>query len=152
MERRDFVKASALAGIGALVLPNSVFAGQLPKNRKVRLGFIAVGYRGQSHLEEMMKRDDVEIIALADPEPRMMKDALSLVNKAGRKEPAVYSNGDEDYRNLLQRDDIDAVFVSSPWEWHLKHGIDAMKAGKIVGMEVCGAMKLSDCWDFVKTY
>ena len=152
MERRDFVKASTLAGIGALVLPNSLFAGQLPTDRKVRLGFIAVGYRGQSHLEEMMKRDDVEIIALADPEPRMMKDALSLVLRAGRKEPAVYGDGDEDYKNLLQRDDIDAVFVSSPWEWHLKHGIDAMKAGKIVGMEVCGAMKLSDCWEFVKTY
>lgn len=152
MERRDFVKASTLAGIGALVLPNSLFAGQLPTDRKVRLGFIAVGYRGQSHLEEMMKRDDVEIIALADPEPRMMKDALSLVLRAGRKEPAVYGNGEEDYKNLLQRDDIDAVFVSSPWEWHMKHGIDAMKAGKIVGMEVCGAMKLSDCWEFVKTY
>ena len=152
MERRDFVKASTLAGIGALVLPNSLFAGQLPTDRKVRLGFIAVGYRGQSHLEEMMKRDDVEIIALADPEPRMMRDALSLVLRAGRKEPAVYGNGDEDYKNLLKRDDIDAIFVSSPWEWHLKHGIDAMKAGKIVGMEVCGAMKLSDCWEFVKTY
>jgi predicted dehydrogenase len=114
MERRDFVKASTLAGIGALVLPNSLFAGQLPTDRKVRLGFIAVGYRGQSHLEEMMKRDDVEIIALADPEPRMMRDALSLVLRAGRKEPVVYGNGDEDYKNLLQRDDIDAVFVSSP--------------------------------------
>lgn len=152
MERRNFVKASALAGIGALILPNSLFAGNLSQNKKVRLGFIAVGYRGQSHLEEMLKRTDVEIIAFADPDPNMMADALKLVEKAGRPVPAVYGNGEEDYQRLLQRDDIDAVFVASPWEWHLRHGVDAMKAGKIVGMEVCGAMKLSDCWEFVKTY
>lgn len=152
MERRNFVKASTLAGIGALILPQSIFAGQLSENKKVRLGFVAVGYRGQSHLEEMLKRSDVEIIAFADPDPKMMADALRLVEKSGRNAPAVYGNGDEDYKNLLNREDIDAVFVSSPWEWHLRHGIDAMKAGKIVGMEVCGAMKLSDCWEFVKTY
>ena len=152
MERRNFVKASALAGIGALIVPNSLFAGQLSEDKKVRLGFIAVGYRGQSHLEEMLKRTDVEIIAFADPDPNMMADALKLVEKSGRKAPAVYGNGQEDYKNLLKRDDIDAVFVASPWEWHLQHGVDAMKAGKIVGMEVCGAMKLSDCWEFVKTY
>ena len=51
MERRDFVKASALAGIGSLVLPNTVFAGNDVNTRKVRLGFIAVGYRGQSHID-----------------------------------------------------------------------------------------------------
>ena len=55
MERRDFVKASALAGIGSLVLPNTVFAGNDVNTRKVRLGFIAVGYRGQSHIDEMLK-------------------------------------------------------------------------------------------------
>ena len=41
------------------------------------------------------------------------------------------------------------MFIASPWEWHAPQGIDAMNAGKIVGMEVCGAVKLQDCWDFV---
>jgi hypothetical protein len=49
----------------------------------------------------------------------------------------------------LKRNDIDAVFVSSPWEWHLPHGVEALEAGKIVAMEVCGAGKLQDCWDYV---
>lgn len=66
--------------------------------------------------------------------------------------PAEYTNGKLDYQNLLKRDDIDAVIVSSPWEWHLPLGIDAMNAGKIVGMEVGGAVKLQDCWDFVNTH
>jgi hypothetical protein len=96
MERRDFVKASALAGIGSLVLPNTVFAGNDGITRKVRLGFIAVGYRGQSHIDEMLKRDDIEIVALADPEPRMMNDALRLIEKAGKPKHEIYPHGEED--------------------------------------------------------
>jgi hypothetical protein len=50
----------------------------------VRLGFIAVGLRGQTHLEEMLKRDDVEIVAMADPDKKMMA-AQSLVLKYKRE-------------------------------------------------------------------
>jgi hypothetical protein len=81
----------------------------------------------------------------------MIAMAQELVKKYNKKAPAEYSNGKTDYQNLLKRDDIDAVIVASPWEWHLPQGIDAMNAGKIVGMEVCGAIKLQDCWDFVNT-
>jgi len=152
MDRRKFVKTSSILGMGALILPNSLFAQHRDKIKKVRLGFIAVGYRGQSHMEEMLKRKDVEIVALADPDPRMMADAQKLLEKHGHPKAKEYGDGDYDYRNLLKRNDIDAVFVSSPWEWHLAHGTEAMRAGKIVGMEVCGAMRLEDCWEFVKTY
>ena len=73
------------------------------------------------------------------------------MNKYGKTPAAEYGNGDYHYREMLQRDDIDAVIVSSPWEWHARHGCDAMRAGKIVGMEVCGAMTLGECWDYVRT-
>ncbi|MEY3087531.1 MAG: hypothetical protein RLZ93_1457, partial [Bacteroidota bacterium] len=144
MQRRTFLQQTSIAA-AALALPQFVGAFQPSIKSKVRLGFIATGFRGQTHIEEMLKRIDVEIIALADPDPRMIKDALALIEKAGLPAPAVYQNGPNDYLQLLARTDIDAVFVSSPWEWHLAHGIAAMKAGKIVGMEVGGAMKLEDC-------
>ena len=152
MDRRNFVKTSSVLGMGALILPNSLFAYDKMPKRKVRLGFIATGLRGQSHIAEMLKRDDVEIVAFADPEQRMLDDAQKIVVAAGRKKAVEYSNGDYDYRNLLKRDDIDAVFICSPWEWHLAHGTEAMRAGKIVGMEVCGAMSLDECWEYVKVY
>jgi predicted dehydrogenase len=41
---------------------------------------------------------------------------------------------------------------TSPWEWHLPHGVDAMHAGKIVGIEVAGAIKLQDCRNFVNVH
>lgn len=119
------------------------------QKNKIRLGFIAVGLRGQTHLEEMCKRDDVEIVAMADPDKKMMAMAQSKVLKYKRKAPKEYTNGPYDYRNMLKQTDIDAVFVSSPWEWHLPHGVEAMEAGKAVAMEVSGAVQLQDCWDFV---
>jgi predicted dehydrogenase len=152
MHRRDFVKSSSLLSMGALILPGSLFAFQSKTYQKVRIGLIGVGFRGQSHLGELLKRDDIEIIAMADPDPIMMDAAQKIVAKANAPSVTEYSSGDYNYRNLLRRKDIDAVIISSPWEWHLKHGIESMRAGKIVGMEVCGAMELSDCWDYVKTY
>ncbi|MFM6964086.1 MAG: Gfo/Idh/MocA family protein, partial [Sphingomonadales bacterium] len=128
MKRREFIHKTSLLGAGTLLLPQQVLPFDAGSKSKVRLGFIATGFRGQTHIEEMLKRSDVEIIALADPNPRMVNAALALIEKAGWPKPAVYQNGPTDYLNLLERTDIDAVFVSSPWEWHLPHGIAAMKA------------------------
>lgn len=149
--RRDFLKQTALAGAGMVLLPSALTGATNNDVVKVRIGMIAVGLRGQLHLSEMLKRNDVEVVAMADPDKQMMAMAQKLVKEFGKKAPVEYSNGKYDYKNLLKRDDIDAVIVSSPWEWHLAHGVDAMNAGKIVGMEVCGAIKLQDCWDFVNT-
>lgn len=150
-DRRKFLKQTTLAGAGIALLqsPLKVFAAE--KSPGVRIGMIAVGLRGQLHLSEMLKRDDVEVIAMADPDKQMMAMAQNLVKQFGKKAPVEYSNGNYDYKNLLGRDDIDAVIIASPWEWHAPQGIDAMNAGKIVGIEVCGAIKLQDCWDFVNT-
>ena len=151
LNRRKFIKDAAITGAGIIFLANAVEAYGTVKMDKVRIGMIAVGLRGQLHLEEMLKRNDVEIIAMADPDKNMMAMARALVKKYGKKGPAEYSNGKLDYQNLLKRNDIDAVFIASPWEWHAVQGIDAMNAGKIAGMEVCGAIKLQDCWDLVNT-
>lgn len=148
-DRREFIKKSFLSGATLSLANVDLKAFAEEKATKVRLGFIAVGLRGQTHLEEMLKRDDVEIVALADPDKKMMAAAQSLILKYKRKAPKEYSNGPHDYRNLLKHTDIDAVFIASPWEWHLAHGVEAMEAGKKVAMEVCGAVKLQDCWDFV---
>jgi hypothetical protein len=148
-DRREFIKKSFLSGATLSLTNLDLKTLAEEKATKVRLGFIAVGLRGQTHLGEMLKRNDVEIVAMADPDKKMMAAAQSLILKYKRKAPKEYSNGPYDYRNLLKHTDIDAVFVSSPWEWHLAHGVEALEAGKKVAMEVCGAVKLQDCWDFV---
>ena len=152
MHRRKFIKDTARAGIAISLLNFQIKNFTSEKKNSVRIGMIAVGLRGQLHLSEMLKRNDVEVIAMADPDKRMMEMAQQVVKKFNKKPPEEYGNGPYDYKNLLKRKDIDAVFISSPWEWHIPQGIDAMNAGKIVGMEVCGAIKLQDCWDIVNAH
>lgn len=151
MDRRNFIKTSGMAGMAALLLPGTVYSGSLFES-KVKVGLIAVGMRGQVHLDELLKRDDVEVTAIADPEPRMVEMALKIFDKHGKSRPKIYSDGDYDYRKLLNRKDVDAVVISTPWEWHHTQAVEAMRAGKIVGLEVCGAMNLDECWDYVNVY
>ncbi len=147
--RRQFIKQSSATSlaIGASLSGIKAFASE--RSSKVRLGIIGVGLRGQNHLEMMLNRSDVDIIAMADPNPIMMGTAQQIITKSGKKAAVEYGNGNYAYRDLLKRSDIDAVIIATPWEWHAPQVIDALTAGKIPGVEVCGAIKLQDCWDMV---
>ena len=147
-DRRTFLQQSMMAGV-AVSLPNQIKALASSKINKVRIGMIGVGFRSHEHMGNFLQRDDVEITAIADPQQRSITDALKVFKKYNRPQPAIYQNGNHDYENLVKRNDVDAVVICTPWEWHVPQGIAAMNAGKIVGMEVCGAMKLQDCWDIV---
>lgn len=150
INRKDFLQRTALAGV-ALSMTSSIKAFSPSKKDKVRIGMIGVGLRSHEHMGNFLQREDVEITAIADPQQRSIEEALQVFRQYKRPDPAIYKNGDLDYKNLLKRDDVDAVVICSPWEWHAPQGVDAMLAGKIVGMEVCGAVKLQDCWDLVNT-
>ncbi len=149
-DRRQFIRNTTLAILGFGLVPRSVKAFYQAGGTKVRLGFIGVGLRGQTHMAELALRDDVEIIALHDPDPAMMALAQEVLTNAKRGKAVEYVNGNNAYRELLKREDIDAVIISSPWEFHIEQGIAALEAGKVVGMEVCGALQVEDCWDIVR--
>lgn len=151
MDRRQFIKNSGIAFAGALIVPNSFFVPNFD-HPKIKIGLIAVGLRGQVHLDEFLKRDDVEVVAIADPDKRMIDSALRIFEKHQKKKPEVFDKGDFGYRDLLKKKNLDAVVISSPWKWHCTQAIEAMNAGKIVGLEVCGAVTLDECWQYVDTY
>jgi predicted dehydrogenase len=155
VQRRDFIKKSIMAGIGITMQNRLLAFDGFDKKTKIRLGFIGVGLRGQDHLEECLKRKDTEVIAICDPDlnsaiPRAKKVLEKYLGE--KNKVAIYSDGDEDFLRMLQRKDIDAVIIATPWEWHTIQGIAAMKSGVAVGMEVCGASDLQECWDLVETY
>ena len=161
LDRRSFLRNSALAG-AALATPHlaDAAAGSSPNPvsgaihpvSKLRIGFIGVGLRGQSHVELALLRDDCEVAAIADPDPRMVADCLKMIEEKGRKKPAVFDKGNYDYLNLLKDKNIDAVVVASPWEWHTQQCVAAMQAGKYVATEVCGGFSLDECWQLVNTH
>ncbi|HJP64439.1 MAG TPA: Gfo/Idh/MocA family oxidoreductase, partial [Mucilaginibacter sp.] len=149
MYRRDFIKQVALATAGLTLLPSgSLFAASAGK---VRLGYIGVGLRGRSHIGEGLLRDDVEIVAICDIQESSLQYCREQFKKAGKPLPKEYTGGLDAYKELLDRKDIDAVIIATPWQFHHPQAIDAMKAGKYVGCEVIAGLSVDDHWDIVKT-
>jgi predicted dehydrogenase len=148
--RRDFIKTSALAGVGITLLPSGSLFSKDADNR-IRVGFIGVGFRGQSHLALALTRPDVDVVALCDIQPPMMEMSLDLVAKSGKPKPQVILDGPHGYQKLLENKNIDAVIIATPWEWHATMCLDAMNAKKYVGCEVITGMTVEECWELVHT-
>lgn len=149
MRRREFIKNSALAATGLTILPSGLLFAKTKD--KIRLGYIGVGLRGQNHINEGLLRDDVEIVAICDIQERSLSACRQQFSKANKKLPAEYTGGLDAYKKLLDRNDIDAVIIATPWQFHQKQAIDAMKAGKYVGCEVIAGLSLEEHWEIVHT-
>ncbi|WP_266365714.1 Gfo/Idh/MocA family protein [Tellurirhabdus rosea] len=150
--RRSFLRTAALTGAALPFASSLLQAAPPPVLSKVRLAFIGVGLRGRNHLQQALYRDDVEVTAICDVDPDAIAKSNAMIQKAGRKEPAVYAKGDQDFLNLLKRDDIDGVVIATPWEWHTPMAVATMKAGKYAGLEVSATVTLKESWDLVNTF
>ncbi|WP_025761672.1 Gfo/Idh/MocA family protein [Dyadobacter tibetensis] len=151
MNRRDFIQKTSLAATVTGILPKVQAPTQKPASR-VRLGFIGVGLRGQSHLQQALYRKDVDVTAICDIDPSAVNTARKMITQAGKKEPAVYAKGPEDFANMVKRDDLDGVIIATPWEWHVPMTIATMKAGKYAAVEVSATVTLQESWDLVDTF
>jgi predicted dehydrogenase len=136
--RRTFLKrASQALAAGALVgapqiVPSRVLgaAGRPGANDRLIIGHIGVGGMGTGHLQymlERMRRGDVEVVAVSDCDRNRLAKA---VETAGPQATA-YS----DYRELLERKDIDAVVIATPDHWHAVQTVHAAERGKHVYVE-----------------
>lgn len=119
------------------------------KHDKVRLGIIGVGARGGGMLSEWLAVDGVQVTALCDIDETRIPRAVARIEKAGQKAPAVYTKGERDFENLCRRDDVDFIYIATPWDWHVPMAVAAMKAGKHCGVEVPAAMTVEECWQLV---
>jgi predicted dehydrogenase len=149
IRRRDLLKAGAGAAIGTSMWPKFLNAETRRPDKKVRLGFLGVGGRGTWLLRLALQRDDTEIKAVCDVKPDRVERARQLVKEAHGKEPRGFYEGEEDFLNLVDRDDMDAVIIATPWLWHTPMAVAAMKTGKWVGVEVPAAVTIEECWDLV---
>jgi len=155
VNRRSFLQTSALAGAG-LAIPVKETANfhinKRPNKSSIKLGFIGVGLRGQSHVSLALDRDDCTVAAICDVDDYMLNRTKEMIEKKGKAQPKVYNNGDYGYREMLEDESIDAVIIATPWMWHTGMAVDAMRAGKYVGVEVCGAFSIDECWELVNAH
>ncbi len=162
--RRSFLK-NTLAATAGMVMVGNVRAGHKsnPSNYQsvfglkskpldvVRLGMIGLGGRNRSHLGHYLKIDGVEIKAVCDIDSDCTDKSVEMCVNAGKPAPDTYTRGEYDYRRLLERDDIDAVVIGTPWRWHTPMCVDAMISGKHAFTEVPAAVTLEECWQLVDT-
>jgi predicted dehydrogenase len=147
INRRDFIKTTATASAAATVMPTALFSSQA--NKRVKMGFMGTGMRGQWVLMLAAKYPEVDIPAICDIDDGMIESALQILKDAGKPEPHIYKNGPEDFLNMVQNETLDGVYIATPWEWHHPMAIAAMKNGIHVGTEVPAALTVDDCWDLV---
>jgi len=151
--RRKFLQKSALVGVGTAIAPNLTYSMfDTSQNSKLNVGLIGAGLRGTNHLNNLLLRKDVNVTAICDIDPNRISLAKDLISKAGGKAPKTFGSNDLDYRNLLALKEVDAVVIATPWLWHVRMTVDAMKAGKYAGVEVSAANTMEECWDLVNVH
>ena len=120
-----------------MILGKTALGGAVSNHEKpVRIGFVGVGHRGTDHVRSLVAMKGIEVPAVCDINPAAAAQAQDIVAKSGQARPEAYTKGDEDFRRLMERSDLDAVIVATSWEWHTPVAVSAMKTGKYAGVEV----------------
>lgn len=124
--RRDFIKSSAVAMAGVMIVPRHVLggAGYTAPSDQLTKAIIGVGGMGRGHIGY----EGTKLLAICDVDTKHLKLALDA---AGGNDIRTYS----DYRELLQQPDIDIVHIATPPHWHGLMAAEAARAGKDIWCE-----------------
>jgi len=135
--RRRFLAraaAAATAGLAApWIIPSAVLGGQSrpAPSERITLGFIGLGGQGIGrNLQMFLGQPDAEPVALCDVDRRRVQAALETVRRRRGEKATCFLTGD--WREVIDRPEIDAVAISTPDQWHVPMSVAAVRAGKDV--------------------
>ena len=116
----------------------------------VRTGFIGLGMRGPDAVRRFTYIDGAKVVALCDLEAGRVAKSQEILAGRGKPAAAEYS-GEDGWKQLCERDDIDLVYICTNWQTHVEMAVYAMECGKHVAVEVPAAMSVAECWRLVDT-
>ena len=116
----------------------------------VRIGFIGLGMRGSGAIARYTQIDHVEIVAICDLVQENIDKCQKILTKNGLPKAAAYS-GENDWKKICERNDIDLIYVCTHWELHTPIAVYAMEHDKHVAVEVPAALTIEQCWELVNT-
>ncbi|MDR3234476.1 MAG: Gfo/Idh/MocA family oxidoreductase [Planctomycetaceae bacterium] len=147
--RRNFLKT---AGVFAspLVLPSRIFGkdGETAPGNKITLGFIGCGGRGRHDLRRILRQSDVQLLALCDVQQERRDNAKDWLAKEYNVK---IKDCCRDFRDILDRKDIDTVLIATGDHWHAHASIYAAQAGKDVYSEKPCAITIDLCRQLAAT-
>jgi predicted dehydrogenase len=138
LSRRDFLHGAAAIGAAISfpsIVPSTVFGANAPSNR-ITMGMVGMGGQMGGHLRGMLSRREVQVVAVCDVDRSKRESAKSNVERTYSQNTAggTYKGCDayNEYEEICNRPDIDAVFICTPDHWHVPICLAAMKNGKDV--------------------
>lgn len=117
----------------------------------VRVAFIGLGMRGPGAVGRMTNIPGVEIVALCDMLETNTKSANEILTKKGLPKAKEFFGDENAWRKVTALPNVDLVYIATDWKNHAKIGVQAMKDGKNVAIEVPGAMTMEEIWDLINT-
>ncbi|MFH1919027.1 MAG: Gfo/Idh/MocA family oxidoreductase [Planctomycetota bacterium] len=137
VDRRRFLKRAATAGATVATAPYVITSTALgnaekpPASDRIPVGFIGVGGHGIGrNLQMFLGQADAEPVALCDVDSRQIANALEVVRQKRGAEFTCQTT--QDWREVVARDDVDAVMISTADHWHVPISLAAIRAGKDV--------------------
>ncbi|HEX5482123.1 MAG TPA: Gfo/Idh/MocA family oxidoreductase [Terriglobia bacterium] len=127
LNRRDFIKRASIGVAGAGVALSGASGRILGANDRVMVGLVGAGRQGTGDMEDFQRQPDVEIAAVCDVYEPNLQNGLRVTHGKAQ----TY----KDFRQVLERKDIDVVIVGTPDHWHPLVMVEACKAGKDVYVE-----------------
>ncbi|MCR5183593.1 MAG: Gfo/Idh/MocA family oxidoreductase [Opitutales bacterium] len=137
---------------------------------KVRVAIIGLGQRGLGYYPSNMNKPVAEcgywgllgdilnvpftqVTAVCDLDPARAEKAVKTCQWRRPDDPApkAYSGTESAWEKLCEQDDIDVVYISTPWKWHVPMAVKSMQCGKHAFIEVASAVTVDECWDLVNT-
>ena len=116
---------------------------------KIKLGIIGLGLRGHSMLCSVLSESpSFEITAVCDVYPDRVERASFFLTSKGFQKPLCFTS----YEELLASASVDAVYISTSWETHLKIATEALYAHIAVALEVGGASSFEECLGLIEAY
>jgi predicted dehydrogenase len=129
MNRRRFLASTGLAVAGPTILPSGIYAAgkRNPPSGRIVMGIVGWGMMGPGNTEALLSYNDCQIVLACDLDKSHLKAAVDTVNKH-------YGNSDckscHDYREMMAREDIDAVMLAVPDHWHALTATEAARNNK----------------------
>lgn len=114
----------------------------------VRVGFVGLGMRGPGAVERFTHIEGVAINGLCDKYAERAERCQAYLTKEGMPQAKIYT-GDDGYKALCESDNIDLVYICTPWQLHVEVAVYAMEHGKHVAIEVPSANTVEECWRLV---